>query len=109
MSMYFPKNSRIGFLLPVLHPLSLAVVILLTFAPAPALLADSAPSFTSAASVTFPQGVLDTFTITTSGIPVSKITSSGKLPGGIRLTDHDDGTATLSGVPGNGLGLVGDY
>jgi Putative Ig domain len=109
MSMYFPKDSRIGFLLPVFHPLSLAVVILLTFAPAPPLLADSAPSFTSATSVTFPQGVLDNFTVTTTGVPVPKITLSGHLPGGVKFVDHGDGTATLSGVPGNGLGLTGDY
>src|SRR4051812_27635529 len=109
MSMYFPKNLRVGFLLPVLHPLSLAVVILLTCAAAPAVVAASAPSFTSATSVTFPQGVLDNFTVTTTGVPVPKITVSGHLPGGVKFVDNGDGTATLSGVPGNGLGLVGDY
>ena len=57
----------------------------------------------------FPQGIQDTFTITTSGDPVAKITSSGKLPGGVKFVDNGDGTATLSGRPGGGLGLVGDY
>src|SRR5207244_3667250 len=51
----------------------------------------------------------DTFTITTSANPVAKITSSGKLPGGVKFVDNGDGTATLSGRPGGGLGLVGDY
>jgi len=73
------------------------------------LAADTAPAFTSATSVIFPQGIEDTFTITTSANPVAKITSSGKLPGGVKFVDNGDGTATLSGRPGSGLGLVGDY
>src|SRR6266513_1200866 len=73
------------------------------------LAADTAPAFTSATSVIFPQGIEDTFTITTSANPVAKITSSGKLPGGVKFVDNGDGTATLSGRPGGGLGLVGDY
>jgi hypothetical protein len=48
-------------------------------------------------------------TFTTSGDPVAKITSSGKLPGGVKFVDNGDGTATLSGRPGGRLGLVGDY
>ena len=71
--------------------------------------ADTAPTFTSATSVTFPQGIEDTFTITTSANPVAKITSSGKLPGGVKFVDNGDGTATLSGRPGSGQGLLGDY
>jgi hypothetical protein len=73
------------------------------------LAADTAPTFTSATSVTFPQGIEDTFTIITSANPVAKITSSGKLPGGVKFVDNGDGTATLSGRPGGGLGLVGDH
>src|SRR5437762_14211358 len=65
----------------------------------PRLAADTAPVFTSATSVIFPQGIEDTFTITTSGDPVAKITSSGKLPGGVKFVDNGDGTATLSGRP----------
>jgi len=83
--------------------------ILIGLAPAPRLAADTAPTFTSATSVIFPQGVEDSFTITTSGNPVAKITSSGQLPGGVKFVDNGDGTATLSGRPGSGLGLVGDY
>src|SRR5437763_16299585 len=67
------------------------------------------PSFTSAATVTFPQGIEAFFTITTVGSPTPVITQSGKLPGGIKFVDNGDGTASLSGRPGNGLGQVGDY
>jgi len=109
MPTHYPKSLRIELLLRVVRRFILAVVILPTFTIAPALLADAAPSFTSATSVKFPQGVLDTFIITATGIPVPKITQSGHLPGGVKFVDKGDGTATLSGVPGNGLGLVGDY
>lgn len=105
-----PSNSlRVEFLLPVIRRFMLAAVILSSFSLAAVLRADTAPSFTSATSVTFPQGVRNSFTIVTTGIPVPKITESGKLPGGIKFVDNGDGTATLSGVPGNGLGLLGDY
>jgi Putative Ig domain len=83
--------------------------ILIALAAPPRLAAATAPTFTSATSVIFPQGIEDTFTITTSGNPVAKITSSGNLPGGVKFVDNGDGTATLSGRPGGGLGLVGDY
>jgi hypothetical protein len=65
--------------------------------------------FTSAAAVTFPQGIYSSFTITTSGDPIPSITQTGHLPGGVKFTDNGDGTATLSGRPGNGQGLTGDY
>ena len=83
--------------------------IFIALAAPPRLAADTAPAFTSATSVVFPQGIEDTFTITTSGNPVAKITSSGKLPGGVKFVDNGDGTATLSGRPGSGQGLLGDY
>jgi hypothetical protein len=104
-----PKSLRIGLTLRAVRRFVLAAVILPTFTAVPVLLADTAPSFTSATGVTFPQGVGDNFTITTTGVPVPKITSSGKLPGGIKFVDNGDGTATLSGRPGNGLGVLGDY
>jgi hypothetical protein len=65
--------------------------------------------FTSAAAVTFPQGIYSSFTITTSGNPIPSITQTGHLPGGVKFTDNGDGTATLSGRPGNGKGLAKDY
>jgi len=73
--------------------------ILIALAAAPRLAADTAPTFTSATSVIFPQGIQDTFTITTSGDPVAKITSRGKLPGVVKFVDNGDGAATLSGRP----------
>src|SRR5438105_286439 len=83
--------------------------IFIALAAAPRLAADTAPTFTSATSVIFPQGIEDIFTITTSGIPAPKITSSGHLPGGVKFVDNGDGTATLFGRPGSGNGLLGDY
>ncbi len=65
--------------------------------------------FTSAPAATFPQSYYTSFSITTSGNPIPTITQTGKLPGGVKFTDNGDGTATLSGRPGNGQGLVGDY
>jgi len=59
--------------------------------------------------VTFPQGIYSSFTITTSGNPIPSITQTGHLPGGVKFTDNGDGTATLSGRPGNGQGLAKDY
>ena len=110
MPTHYPKSLRIESLLRVVRRSVLATVLTLrTFTAVPALQADTAPGFTSATNVTFPQGVRDSFTITTTGIPVPKITSSGKLPGSVRFIDNGDGTATLSGRPGNGLGQVGDY
>ena len=109
MSTHYLASLRIESLLRVVRRFVLAAVILPTFTAVPALLADTAPSFTSANSVTFPQGIRDTFTITTTGIPVPKITSSGHLPGGLKFVDNGDGTATLSGRPGGGNGLLGDY
>src|SRR5207248_375830 len=38
-----------------------------------------------------------------------KITLTGHRPAGLKFVDNGDGTATLSGRPGNGLGQVGDY
>lgn len=39
------------------------------------------------------------FTITTSGVPVSSITIRGQLPKGLKFTRNDNGTATISGTP----------
>jgi hypothetical protein len=87
----------------------LASLIWIGWAATPRLAADTAPTFTSATSVTFPQGIQNTFTITTSADPVAKITLSGHLPGGVKFVDNGDGTATLFGRPGGGNGLLGDY
>ena len=65
--------------------------------------------FTSPSTVTFPQGIYSSFTVTTSGDPIPSITQTGHLPGGVKFTDNGDGTATISGRPGSGQGLIGDY
>jgi Putative Ig domain len=92
---------------------SLQAIVILTavfsITSATAVGAATAPMFTSADSVTFPQSIYSSFTITTSGSPIPSITQTGHLPGGVKFTDNGDGTATLSGRPGNGKGLVGDY
>ncbi len=108
------SNSRIRLTeTPFGRPLGAQVIVLLTgvfaIACAASAVAQSAPMFTSAAAVNFPQGIADSFTITTSGDPVPTITQTGKLPGGVKFTDNGDGTATLSGRPGSGQGLLGDY
>jgi hypothetical protein len=59
------------------------------------------PSITSAATMTFTQGLPGTFTVTTrAGVPASPITlsSAGALPAGVSFTDNGDGTATLAGT-----------
>ena len=91
------------------HRLELLAVVALGFSFADAATlgaAGTAPMFTSAPAVTFPQSYFGTFTITTSGNPVPTITQTGHLPGGVKFSDNGDGTATLSGRPGNGLGLI---
>ena len=59
----------------------------------------SAPTITSAASVTFTENPSQTFTVTTTGAPTPKITESGALPTGVSFVDNGNGTATLSGQP----------
>src|SRR5438552_11832996 len=109
MPTYCPESLPFEPLLRVVVGFFLAGVIVPTVTIAPALLAHTPPTFTSANSVIFPQGILDRFTVTTTGIPVPKITLTGHLPAGLKFVDNGDGTATLSGRPGNGLGQVGDY
>ncbi len=57
----------------------------------------------------FPQGMSANFPITATGIPLPAFRQSGRLPGGVKFVDNGDGTASLYGRPGNGLGQVGDY
>ena len=59
------------------------------------------PTVTSASSATFSAGQSGTYTITTSGYPASAISDNGAtFPAGVSLVDNGDGTATLSGTPG---------
>jgi len=64
----------------------------------------AAPAITSAAAATFTVGQAGSFTITASGAPTPSISTKSKLPAGVTLTDHHDGTATLAGTPAAGTG-----
>jgi len=56
-----------------------------------------APAITSANSVAFTAGTSGTFTVTTTGSPVSTLAKTGSLPSGVNFTDNGNGTATISG------------
>ena len=108
----FRNSSQDRFLDPGVRRFSgrtFAFFAIMLFISVGSLAAGTAPNFTGPSAVTFPQGIFSSFTITTSGDPVPAITQSGHLPGGVKFTDNGDGTATLSGRPGSGQGLAGDY
>ncbi len=66
---------------------------------------NGAAAFTSAPATTFRTGIAGTFTVTTSGVPIAAITLlAGTLPTGVTLFDNSNGTATLAGTPGAGVG-----
>jgi hypothetical protein len=67
-----------------------------------------APAITSANNLTTAAGSAFTYSVTTTGAPVSAIAvaSESRLPTGVTLKDNADGTATLSGTDGV---AVGDY
>ncbi len=60
------------------------------------------PTITSDNTTTFTEGISGTFTIEINGYPNAQVAFGGKLPEGISLTDHGDGTAILSGTPAKG-------
>ena len=70
-----------------------------------------APAFTSAPVTTATQGVLYTYAITTTDpdLPYGDVltVTAPTLPAWLTLTDHGNGTATLSGTPGSAD--VGDH
>jgi hypothetical protein len=69
-----------------------------------------APAITSANNAAFQVGMAGTFTVTTTGFPTGPsmaIGASGALPAGVTLTNNNDGTATLAGIPG--AGTAGTY
>jgi hypothetical protein len=66
-----------------------------------------APTFTSIGTATFQVGVLNSFTVLTSGFPVSGIVETGSLPSGLTFIDNGNGTATISGTPA--VGSTGSY
>jgi len=61
-----------------------------------AVVAPSAPVFTSATSVTFATNQASTFLVTTTGYPVATLSETGALPPGVTFTDNGDGTATVA-------------
>jgi large repetitive protein len=65
------------------------------------------PTFTSAASTLFYDGVSGTFSVTTAGYPTPALTESGALPSGVTFTDNGNGTATITGTPA--AGTAGSY
>jgi hypothetical protein len=65
-----------------------------------------APPITSGNSTTFTVGAAGSFTVKAPGSPVPAFTEQGGLPAGVTLIDNGNGTATLSGTPGSGMGGV---
>jgi hypothetical protein len=63
-----------------------------------------APAITSTNTATFSVGTAGSFTITTSGLPLSGLTMIGTLPSGVTLHDNGDGTAALGGTPASSSG-----
>jgi len=63
--------------------------------------ATSAPVITSGTAATFAAGQAGTFSVTTTGSPVAKISASSSpaLPSGVTFNDNGNGTAALSGIP----------
>lgn len=55
--------------------------------------------FTSANQVGFTAGVPNSFTVAAGPFVYQIAVTAGVLPAGVTLTDHHDGTATLSGIP----------
>ena len=61
--------------------------------------ATRAPAFTSSPAATAAYGTAFSFTVTTTGSPAPMITTTGRLPCGMRFTDNRNNTATISGTP----------
>ncbi len=68
---------------------------------------NTAPAITSPDHITFVVQTPGSFTVLSTGFPLSTLSSAGALPGGVTFVDNGDGTATLSGTPD--LGTSGDY
>ena len=64
---------------------------------------DKVPAITSAASVSYVQGIGGTFTVTTTGYPAPTLTTS-TLPSGVTFTDNGNGTGSLVVSPTAAVG-----
>jgi alpha-tubulin suppressor-like RCC1 family protein len=62
------------------------------------------PTFTSTPAATFTVGTRGSFTVTTGGAPVARVTTTSVLPQGLKLVDGTGGIAVLSGTPAVGTG-----
>jgi autotransporter-associated beta strand protein len=61
----------------------------------------TAPTITSANRTPFFVGQPGSFVFQATGLPVPKLSETGALPPGVTFQDNGDGTATLSGTPGD--------
>ena len=60
---------------------------------------------TSSKGTAFTVGQAGTFTVTTTGYPLCRLSETGALPPGVTFTDNGDGTATLAGTPAAGSAM----
>jgi hypothetical protein len=65
---------------------------------------DEASGISSASSVTGTVGLALSFKIKTTGYPAATVTESGSLPSGVQFKAKANGSATISGTPGQGSG-----
>jgi hypothetical protein len=65
--------------------------------------AGQGPAITSANSATFTVGILGSFTVMATGLPVPTLNESGQLPNGVTF---DPTTGLLSGTPAMGMGTI---
>jgi FG-GAP-like repeat/Putative Ig domain/RTX calcium-binding nonapeptide repeat (4 copies) len=67
---------------------------------------DDAATVTGTHNITATTGTAATFTITTAGFPAPFLSESGALPSGMDFLNNGNGTGSISGVPGAGVGGV---
>ncbi len=68
---------------------------------------DQAPAIASADNTTFTVGQPGSFTVQTTGFPISTLNDGNfSLPSGVTFTDNGDGTATLAGTPTGNVGGI---
>jgi hypothetical protein len=66
---------------------------------------NQAPAITSAANMTFTVGQSGSFTVRSTGYPVSTISDgTAQLPAGVSFHDNGDGTAMIAGTPTGNVG-----
>jgi hypothetical protein len=65
---------------------------------------NQAPVITSAAAAPFTAGTAGTFTVTTTGFPISVLSETGTLPTGVTFVDNHNGTATLASTAATAAG-----